>query len=349
MERESAEAKRKQRERLESAAKRRSTATCSMRDREIEGVALESVLQRFLILPESRRRARTPSPTGSNLPEILGKSNRTHRDSKKPSLTLNLSGEKENMRKENAEERKTQRRSPSLSWKTSGNRVSVTIEDDEGQTEEEVQKLREVSQKVLRYQSSRGSVTSPVASPLRRGFQDGDETPATVSNIKDTAEPPKSPVFFIPKSPGSIGRRHTIVLPANPRTRTNSHEDQFLPGEPVVPGPKKKIVAIRHVGKLQSADSYLPQIYGSSVTETEPDTPAEETSTCPEPVSETSTSGQTHDAEERGLSSLEPSDPIKEENTQTKKTSRFLSFFKRLGEKSKANSTEITESSSVDP
>lgn len=58
-----AEVKRRQRTRLQSAVKRRSTATCSMRDKEMEGVALESILQNFLTRRGSRRRMGTPSPT----------------------------------------------------------------------------------------------------------------------------------------------------------------------------------------------------------------------------------------------------------------------------------------------
>lgn len=45
--------KRRTRDRLLSdanAAKRRSTATCSIRDKDMEGVALESVLRKLVIL-----------------------------------------------------------------------------------------------------------------------------------------------------------------------------------------------------------------------------------------------------------------------------------------------------------
>ncbi|KAJ8368546.1 hypothetical protein SKAU_G00085740 [Synaphobranchus kaupii] len=73
--REMAEVKRRQRERLQTAVKRRSTATCSVRDQDMEGVALESILQRFVSGRGSRRRAGTASSTCSNLTEIPIKEN----------------------------------------------------------------------------------------------------------------------------------------------------------------------------------------------------------------------------------------------------------------------------------
>lgn len=69
--REVAEVKRRHRDRLQNVAKRRSTATCSSRDKEMDGIALESILQRFLTKRNSRRRsgkssAGHESPRGSS-------------------------------------------------------------------------------------------------------------------------------------------------------------------------------------------------------------------------------------------------------------------------------------------
>ncbi|XP_061683754.1 FH2 domain-containing protein 1-like [Syngnathoides biaculeatus] len=61
--REVAEVKRRHRNRLQSPAKRRSTATCSVRDKEMEGIALESILQNFLTNRLQRRRSGRPSST----------------------------------------------------------------------------------------------------------------------------------------------------------------------------------------------------------------------------------------------------------------------------------------------
>ncbi|KAG5837495.1 hypothetical protein ANANG_G00239880 [Anguilla anguilla] len=73
--REMAEVKRRQRERLHTSIKRRSTATCSINDKDMEDVALESILQRFASGRGSRRRAGTPSPTSANLAKIAIKEN----------------------------------------------------------------------------------------------------------------------------------------------------------------------------------------------------------------------------------------------------------------------------------
>lgn len=64
--REMAEMKRKHIDRLQNAAKRRSTATCSSRDKEMEGIALEYVLQNALSNRISRRRPGTPSSTNGS-------------------------------------------------------------------------------------------------------------------------------------------------------------------------------------------------------------------------------------------------------------------------------------------
>ncbi|XP_007568690.1 FH2 domain-containing protein 1 [Poecilia formosa] len=83
--REMADMKRKHINRLENAAKRRSTATCSSRDKEMEGVALEHVLQNALTKRVSRRRLGKPSssngsptrgsPVNGSLSEINSQTN----------------------------------------------------------------------------------------------------------------------------------------------------------------------------------------------------------------------------------------------------------------------------------
>eukprot|EP00064_Thunnus_orientalis_P000015 superscaffoldBa00000001_g15 len=83
--REMAELKRRHRDRLQNAAKRRSTATCSSRDKEMDGIALESMLQNFLTNRVSRRRSGRPSstygsptsgsPNNGSLSEIISQAN----------------------------------------------------------------------------------------------------------------------------------------------------------------------------------------------------------------------------------------------------------------------------------
>ncbi|XP_019897233.2 inverted formin-2 [Esox lucius] len=203
--REVAEVKRRTRERLQSAsnaAKRRSTATCSMRDKDMEGVALESVLQRFLTSRVSRRQrvSRTPSPTRAGLSEtplqanlpLIEQGNRgsvkgivackkNEWNERNPTVTSSSDQKDKSYNKTDWKENviphpeegqcnpnKPVQKQPSSTQPTdrtgcgsssTARPMSRMAEEEEG-NEEEAQKLREVSRKVLRYQSSRGSVCS---------------------------------------------------------------------------------------------------------------------------------------------------------------------------------------------
>lgn len=88
---------RRHRERLHCATKRRSTATCSSRDKEMDGVALESVLQSFLTKRLDRKRSGKllsshGSPTGGSpkngsLSEITAQGNLPANQSKEGLFT----------------------------------------------------------------------------------------------------------------------------------------------------------------------------------------------------------------------------------------------------------------------
>ncbi|KAJ7995735.1 hypothetical protein DPEC_G00247680 [Dallia pectoralis] len=205
--REGAEVKKRTREKQQRASnsvKRRSTATCSMRDKDMEGVALESVLQRFLTSRVSRRQrvSRTPSPTTAGIAEISSQANlplieQGNRGSVKAKVvckknewnsdrnltvtspsdqkdkSLNKTDWKENVipnpeaiptnpdkpeQKHSSSTQPTERTSDGSS--STGRPLSRMTEEEEEGNEEEAQKLREVSRKVLKYQNSRGSVSS---------------------------------------------------------------------------------------------------------------------------------------------------------------------------------------------
>lgn len=210
--REVAEVQRRHRDRLQFAAKRRSTATCSSRDKEMDGVALESVLKNFFTNRLSRRRSGRPlsshgsppggSPKNGSLLEITSQVNlpagnqrrvaslRVKEMSKKEwssacELTENsqTSPKKFQSHSEDSEENcaalqeddvKTSRkenskgltppinRAPRIS--SSSRSFSATTDDGEDElqdnNEEEAQKLRDASRKVLRFQNSFGSVSS---------------------------------------------------------------------------------------------------------------------------------------------------------------------------------------------
>lgn len=199
---------RRNRDRLRSASKRRSTATCSSRDKEMDGVALECVLQSFLTNRLSRRRSGRPSsshgsPTGGSpkngsLSEITSQGNSPPGNQKRgASYKVTEIGKKEwdseceltenspqTNQQSNNEDNKGQctllndemktpgeEDSSSLpppvnriaSISSSGRPFSPTAENDDelqDNNEEEAQKLREASRKVLRFQNSRGSVSS---------------------------------------------------------------------------------------------------------------------------------------------------------------------------------------------
>ncbi|XP_038829574.1 inverted formin-2-like [Salvelinus namaycush] len=201
--REVAEVKRRTRDRLLSdanAAKRRSTATCSIRDKDMEGVALESVLRK-------RKGSGMPSPTISRLSEVpiqanLPSAERGNRSCVKATEVCkenewnsarDLAGTSQSDQKDQSHSKRNRREnvvphpeetqqnpkkpdgstqptrrtgsSSSSSCTSTGRPISVTMKDKEEKeeeegNEEEAQKLREVSRKVLRYQSSRGSLSS---------------------------------------------------------------------------------------------------------------------------------------------------------------------------------------------
>ncbi|XP_026873749.2 FH2 domain-containing protein 1, partial [Electrophorus electricus] len=426
-EREMAEVRRRQRERLESASKRRSIATCSARDKDMEGVALETVLQKFLTAPGSSRRSRTPSPTamGLRLAEITSQDNCLSKASKKPSNAITMSQNSSD--KENVEDsmevtsKKPETKISSPSWKKAGNspapsqRVSVAAnEDEESQTTaEEAQKLREVSQKVLRYQSSRGSMSSgeylsPLTSPCKRTFQDRERL-LSVSTGGDAPKPNISPLILLEISTDKLNRRHTIALPTKASLGSEHEEDLFVPGEPADRRPSgDQVLPLGNIVRMKSVDSCLSPMNPEATSElvmdvsngvavgawSGPGTPAQsgtpahmgtpaqastqaqsgmpaqastpaQTGTLTQSgmPAQASTPAQTGTLTQSGMPAQASTAEVKAKpeeswpdsrrgntsrSSQSRELSRFLSFFKRLGEKGRSSSKE-TESSSVDP
>lgn len=277
--------KRRTRERLQIAAKRRSTATCSTRDKEMDGVALESVLQNFLTNRVSRRRSGRPSsnngsptrgsPNNGSLSEITSQANvptgkrgglfRAKEMGKKEwnsaaELTENLqkpqirdqSNDEESEAKGGSpheKEMKTSRkddthptkRTPRIS--SSVRTFSVTADNDEDvqdNNEEEAQKLREASRKVLRFQNSRGSVSSGEYSlenqkspgtgnclPRQRTFDDDTERypgdPTNDDLVSFLLNPPST-------SKRNLGRRYTLPTKVS---KTDREEDNVWEQPPI--------------------------------------------------------------------------------------------------------------------
>ncbi|XP_023265887.1 protein diaphanous homolog 1-like [Seriola lalandi dorsalis] len=287
--REMADVKRRHRDRLQVAAKRRSTATCSSRDKEMDGIALESVLQSFLTNRISRRRSGKPSsthgsPTGGSpnngsLSEITLLAN-VPTGNQKRGERGGLFRAKEMGRKEwnsaaeltenssqikaqsNGEERKAKggfpheeemktsrkddshptKRTPSISSsvRTFSNATDDDEEDIQDNNEEEAQKLREASKKVLRFQNSRGSVSSGDYS-LENPKSPGPSTtlPRQRTVDEDTERYPGDPtnedlVKFLLNPPSTskrnLGRRYTLPTKV---PKTEEEEDNLRDQPPI--------------------------------------------------------------------------------------------------------------------
>ena len=147
-----------------------------------------------------------------------------------------------------------------------------------GNTAEEAQKLREASRKVLRYQSSRGSISSgdqvldnlkspgPASTfPHRHTFD--LETPQGVrvaeskdeskDKPKESKDPERRPLSELPFSNG-IGRRHTLCLPPAPAKQEEEDDEVWLP-----PKDRSK-PSLRDLGKMKSVDTGL---YGGLISQ----------------------------------------------------------------------------------
>lgn len=261
--REMAEMKRRHRDRLQIAAKRRSTATCSSRDKEMDGIALESMLHNFLTNRVSRRRPGRPSsthgsptsgsPNNGSLSEITSQANLpTGNQNRGDSFRAKEMGRKEwnsaaeltenssnkniqsNSKDKKAkcgiphgEETKTPAKEDSdnrIPIPFQGRAFSTTTDDGEedlqDNNEAEAQRLREASKKVLRFQNSRGSVSSGDYS-LENQKSPGPSSalPRQRTFDEETQRYPGDPtnedlVRFLlnPQSPSkhNLSRRHTL-------------------------------------------------------------------------------------------------------------------------------------------
>ncbi|XP_061073534.1 inverted formin-2 isoform X2 [Conger conger] len=297
------EVKRRRRERVHSSVKRRSTATCSIQDKDMEGGALESILQRFVSNRGSQRRAGTPSPTSSNVAKIAIKENslREEPEVANGSPAMEAQKNERNLAKEQtkscileevqpapsdkAEKREsivkeqeplvtmdspqnlnqkcleTPSRKNSCVSSTERHKSVKSEEEEEGQNEEEAQKMREVSRKVLRYQGSRGSISSGDHS-----IGDHPRTPKSGSSLgsprsqKFSMDLPAngvprtilSPRFTPRMTSTSLSRRHTLSIPP----KSDSQEDDLWM-LPKVSGHHPHLGAL---GKLRSADNMLSKV-----------------------------------------------------------------------------------------
>ncbi|XP_073674140.1 FH2 domain-containing protein 1 [Garra rufa] len=346
LEREMVEVRRRQRERNQMTVKRRSTATCSSRDKDIEGVALESILQRFNTR-QTRRRAGTSSPTRAcltennrevkreswikNAPQSPSTNNSIDKDEtpKPPEITVSSPGQK----------------SPDSSV-NKPIAVFTVDEEEDVQTEKEVQKMREVSRKILQYQSSRSSISSgealsPILSPRKETFFQEDRKPLLIVAIEEN----RSKTSSMLQNGQIINRRHTIALPEASFGNTSQEDLFMLSNLNASPAP-----SIGVIGKGKSVDSgMIATLQNSSETLIDSETKLSNSQ------EESVDSSQSQSAEpEAKTDETEPNlqfNPGKR-NSQTisfkstKEGFSFMSLFKRWRDKDKSKELD---SDSVDP
>lgn len=409
--------KRRQRERVQCAAKRRSTASCSMRDKDMEGVALENILQRFLNSRTSRRRGGSRSPSGSScgslseIPsresclternsgngeggggggggggEVGGRRDSTkgaevQRHGRNPTSDSRQSLDKENVAENvmldvplaNEGAVRTEdmicstpvsKRNVSVSSNTSQITLSMAEDsrehdgddEDESLAEEEAQKMREVSRKVLRYQTSRSSISSAgdvsldsqrspggrsagsgsAASPRQRTFLDEEDktaekqAPLSGGGEEETTVVLRPHQRFLQSKSNGIVRRHTLTLPPVAKAEDSDEDDIWIPAA----DPKRpRAPPLSQVGKIKS--EHLMDTANSSFEFV--DTPVKNP-----PKNPPSADG--NEKVDREGNKRAPVPPLNfnlmqgslvQRRSATRSPSGFMSFFKRLGEKSK--------------
>ncbi|XP_068440212.1 FH2 domain-containing protein 1-like isoform X3 [Clinocottus analis] len=407
--REVAEVQRRHRDRLQIAAKRRSTATCSSRDKEMDGIALQSMLQNFLTKGVSRRRSGRPSSThgsptdgspnnGSqseiisqiNLPtgkEIRGGSFRAKDMGRKEwssvvELTENISQQKE---QSNVEENKakggipyerggkTSRKEDTKGFTQPANRTTAISssrrscsaatddgEDLEDNNEEEAQKLREASRKVLRFQNSRSSVSSDDCS-LENQKSPGPITTLTRQRTidEDADRYPEDNEDFVryllnPETPSkcNLGRRHTLPtkvpqtedddLCAQPPVRTSNsaaRDTETLPAEGAGQNPSKQGFDFTDTSLNYQKAGVQDQ---NSLSVEKTSKPNVSVTQGPEGLGEQNEVGKSGETTDNQSKRIGETSPPKSTWIKTENSGLFFSFLKRLGDMSKPQNSKET-------
>uniref|UniRef100_A0A7N6AS63 FH2 domain-containing protein n=1 Tax=Anabas testudineus TaxID=64144 RepID=A0A7N6AS63_ANATE len=206
-EREAAEQRRKRKESMRIAAKRRSTVSASGPESDRDSSSLESALHNFLsTVPEGLAR-----PRRNMLPPIQG----SPIDCSSQNATL----EDSEAASSNSEER-PDKKQPKL--QEEDEQVSG-LED-----EEDAAKMREVSRKVLRYQSSKSKLDGDRLSGTPHRSERAQDTPATPSTPR-----PRTRDFFFANN-GDLGSPWTILSPLTcsqsniPQRNRQTHSKRLL-------------------------------------------------------------------------------------------------------------------------
>ncbi|KAJ8266674.1 hypothetical protein GJAV_G00133320 [Gymnothorax javanicus] len=375
-ERELAEQKRRQR--LQYAAKRRSVATCSSldRDKDLEGVALEYVLEKFLSSRASRRRGVAATTGGGSLTDLgPGKTCRSEPELKLRPLGDGMSrwnsaqdltasarsGEGlysperreraafptiENKTTPKGRDRTRERRRTDLHFYPGGRSSAPSlVEEEEGEKdgekendEEEAQRMREVSRRVLRYQTSRENLSPGeylILDRSPRGASKAATSPRP--NDRGTSPPLKTVLspHALPKAttpnPSPTGPNRHQSLSVHPQSSVSLGDNTDNPTPTVLP--RAPPTPLARVGRIRSLDSchlttQPPENFCAAPRPTAdlPDDPTPRVpSQGPSAVSTTFHLGDLfHKRSSQGSERVKP---------ERQGGSAFVSFFKRLGEK----------------
>ncbi|KAK2846730.1 hypothetical protein Q5P01_009729 [Channa striata] len=405
-ERETAELKRTHKDRLQSTAKRRSIATCSVSDKEMEGIALESVLQNVLTSAVPRRKSGRPfsthgsptrgSPTDGSLPEItlrasppIGSRTRggSFRIRELGRKEWNSAAELTKNSPESPSRGEGKERGPSpyrneLSGKvhsrqfTTPAKMNANISslvrspatvDDEGDVtdnnEEEAQKLREASKKVLRFQNSRGSVSSgeyslesqkspPAGTTLPRQ-RTVDEDTGRYLGDSTTEDLVRS--MFTPQSSSNLnpGHCHNASTAKVPKTEDKEDHLWAQPAAGTHPNPVAREKAAlpsegvehqtsRQMFDFSEASHGLKNPQGQKSSSAEGKTSASSTRVPDEVPGEQHQEGKSVEPTGNHLKKNTENTPPKSTWMKTESPGLFFSFLKRLGDISRLQNSKET-------
>ncbi|XP_047247955.1 FH2 domain-containing protein 1-like [Girardinichthys multiradiatus] len=243
--REMAEIKRKHIDRLQSAAKRRSTATCSSRDKEMEGIALEYVLQNVLTDRVSRRRSGKSSsnngsptrgsPVNGSLSEISSQKNL-------PTGTMNH----RNTFRENNQFKKEWNSATELTQNFSQKQAQSHVEDNNSKNMATYEEKRKMFKREYFQDLTSQSKATPSPLPTIRSFSatsDDDEEEDLQDNNEEEAQKLREAskkVLQYQNSRGSTSSvDHSLENQKSPPARKNmarqltfDEETQRYPGDP---------------------------------------------------------------------------------------------------------------------
>lgn len=342
-EREATEKRRKHRESMRIASKRHSTVSCTGPEPDQDSSSLESVLHSFLSttpLGYSRYRKSMLSP-------IKGSTS----DSSFQALPSVGKTEDVVFPAENGH---TQQERPEKK------QAKLQKEDQEAETKEEALKMRELTRKVLRYQSSRSSLNGDRLSDSPQSSERVPGAPSTPSTPR-----PRTRDFFF-ASNGDVGSPWTIVSPFTCVVPRNRREH--------LQGPTSSKVEDDNLDGIWKTDEGNPLCISSSRDNPKSSCGSASLPECPSqrpvsrgPIIRSSSVDESRQSSlsrlggllQRSFSQNKEAypDPSSESRTESRRwggagrkvenqmegqlsTSAFISFFRRIGGKNKPASTE---------